>query len=45
MTKTSKPENFPIFGSLDKQTFEQMLRKLEGYLQNLSNVLQFDPNT
>jgi hypothetical protein len=44
MTKTSKPEDFPIFGSLDRQTFEHMFRKLEGYLQNLSSVLQFDPS-
>jgi hypothetical protein len=44
MTKTSKVEDFPIFGSLDKQTFEHMFRKLEGYLQNLSNVLNIDPS-
>jgi hypothetical protein len=44
MTKTSRPEDFPIFGSLDKQIFEHMLRKLEGYLQNLSDVLNIDPS-
>jgi hypothetical protein len=44
MTKTNKVEDFPIFGSLDQKTFEYMFRKLEGYLQNLSNVLNIDPS-
>ncbi|MDR1129320.1 MAG: hypothetical protein LBL20_08420 [Treponema sp.] len=45
MTKTSKPEDFPIFGSLDKQTLKRMLHQLEGYLRNLSDVLKFDTST
>jgi hypothetical protein len=42
MTKTSKPEDFPVFGSLDRQTVQRMFRKVEGYLRNLSDVLKFD---
>jgi hypothetical protein len=42
MTKTSTPEDFPVFGSLDKQTFERMFRKVKGYLRNLAGVLKFD---
>jgi hypothetical protein len=42
MTKTSKPDDFPVFGSLDKQIVERMLRKLEGLLRNLSAVVKFD---
>jgi hypothetical protein len=42
MTKTNKPEDFPVFGSLDRNVFENMFRKLEEHLRNLSGVLQFD---
>jgi hypothetical protein len=42
MTKTTKPEDFPLFGSLDRQVIEAMFRKLEKHLGNLSTVLKFD---
>jgi hypothetical protein len=42
MIKTTRAEDFPVFGSLDKRVFEQMLHKIEGNLSNLSDVLKFD---
>jgi hypothetical protein len=40
--KTSRPEDFPIFGSLDRQVVERMFHKLKRHLWNLSAVLKFD---
>ena len=42
MTKTTNLKDFPVFGSLDRSVFEQMLHKLEGKLRNLSDVLKID---
>jgi hypothetical protein len=42
MTKASRPEDFPIFGSLGREAIERMQRTMERLLGNLSAVLQFD---
>jgi hypothetical protein len=42
INKKSRPEDFPVFGSPDRQIFEQMLRKLQEHLRNLSVILKFD---
>jgi hypothetical protein len=42
MIKTSKPEDFPVFGSLDREVIENMLLKVQNHLRNLSVVLKFE---
>ena len=38
----NKPEEFPIFTSLDKKTVKNMLAKMSNYLNNISYIIQFD---
>ncbi|MFP3041984.1 hypothetical protein LQZ19_09200 [Treponema primitia] len=42
MTKASRPEDFPIFGSLGRDAIERMQKTMERLLGNLATVLQFD---
>ncbi|MCL1836424.1 MAG: hypothetical protein FWG46_02625 [Treponema sp.] len=38
----NKPEDFPIFTSLDKNTIQNMLLKMSNYLYNVSEILRID---
>jgi uncharacterized membrane protein len=38
----NKPEEFPIFTSLDKTTTQKMLAKIANYLQNISDIIKID---
>jgi len=42
MNKANKPEEFPTFAPLGPDIIAQGLKKIEGYLENLSGVLKFD---
>ena len=38
----NKPEEFPIFTSLDKETVQIMLAKMSSYLHNISDIIKID---
>ena len=38
----NKPEDFPIFTSLDKKTVQNVLKKISNYLYNVSEILRID---
>ena len=38
----NKPEEFPIFTSLNKKTIQNMLVKISNYLYNVSEILRID---
>ena len=38
----NKPEDFPIFNSLDKDTIQNLLLKMSNYLYNISDILKID---
>jgi len=38
----NKPEEFPIFTSLDKKTIQNMLAKISSYLHNISDIIKID---
>ena len=38
----NKPEEFPIFTSLDKKTIQDMLLKISNYLHNVSDIIKID---
>jgi hypothetical protein len=40
----NKPEEFPIFTSLDKKTIQNMLLKISNYLHNVSDIIKIDHN-
>jgi len=39
----NKPQDFPIFTSLDKNTIQNLLSKILSYLCNISSILKIDP--
>jgi hypothetical protein len=39
----NKPEQFPIFTLLDKETVQNMLRKIASYLHNISDIIKINP--
>ncbi|GHT78517.1 hypothetical protein FACS1894130_05240 [Spirochaetia bacterium] len=41
-TKASRPEDFPIFGSLGTETIDRMLKTLQAHLGNLPTMLNID---
>jgi hypothetical protein len=38
----NKPEEFPVFTPLDKETIQNMLLKITNYLHNVSDIIQID---
>jgi hypothetical protein len=38
----NKPEEFPIFTTLDKKTIQNMLKKMSNYLHNISDIIKID---
>jgi hypothetical protein len=38
----NKPEEFPIFTSLDKKTVQNMLIKMANYLHNIADIIKID---
>ncbi|MDR1582151.1 MAG: hypothetical protein LBS55_02650 [Prevotellaceae bacterium] len=38
----NKPEDFPIFTPLDKETIQKMLLKISNYLYNVSDIIKVD---
>ena len=40
----NKPEEFPIFTSLDKKTIQNMLLRMSNYLYNISDIIKIDHN-
>jgi hypothetical protein len=41
----NKPEEFPIFTSLEKMTIQNMLAKMANYLHNISDIIKIDHKT
>ncbi len=38
----NKPEQFPVFTPLDKETIQKMLTKIASYLHNISDIIKVD---